>query len=162
MGRSVKAKQAYCLRGEQHAKGMLEHLNLVLANKGFVVKRVIITSVVINEEVANSMQGATIYQFQNTLERKKFAYEQRILNDAEAEQQAKTTKEEERKDENEKARLQQMTKQKEIESIKAITTRIKSEWEAKTNAMINSIDAETELTYNTIVAEANLIENKII
>jgi hypothetical protein len=63
MGRSVKAKQAYCLRGEQHAKGMLEHLNLVLANKGFVVKRVIITSVVINEEVANSMQGATIYQF---------------------------------------------------------------------------------------------------
>ena len=43
MGRSVKAKQAYSLRGADHARGMLDHLNFVLANKGFQVKRVIIT-----------------------------------------------------------------------------------------------------------------------
>ena len=119
MGRQVKAKEAYSLRGEQHAAGMLEHLNLVLANKGVEVKRVIITSVVLNADVANSMQDSTIIQFKNTLERKKFAYEQRIKNDEEEELKAKQIKEEERKDENEKATLQQMGKQKEIESIKA-------------------------------------------
>ena len=119
MGRQVKAMEAYSLRGEQHAAGMLEHLNLVLANKGVEVKRVIITSVVLNADVANSMQDSTIIQFKNTLERKKFAYEQRIKNDEEEELKAKQIKEEERKDENEKATLQQMGKQKEIESIKA-------------------------------------------
>jgi len=82
---------------------MLEHLNMVLANKGVLVKRVIITSVVLNAEVANSMQDSTIIQFKNTLERKKFAYEQRIKNDAEEELKAKQIKEEERKDENERA-----------------------------------------------------------
>jgi len=106
MGRQVKAKEAYSLRGEQHAAGMLEHLNLVLANKGVEVKRVIITSVVLNADVANSMQDSTIIQFKNTLERKKFAYEQRIKNDEEEELKAKQIKEEERKDENEKATLQ--------------------------------------------------------
>jgi len=76
---------------------------MVLANKGVLVKRVIITSVVLNAEVANSMQDSTIIQFKNTLERKKFAYEQRIKNDAEEELKAKQIKEEERKDENERA-----------------------------------------------------------
>lgn len=61
MGRQVKAKEAYSLRGESHAAGMLEHLNVVLANKGVKVKRVIITSVVLNPEVANSMQETTIF-----------------------------------------------------------------------------------------------------
>lgn len=81
MGRQVKAKEAYSLRGESHAAGMLEHLNIVLSNKGVKVKRVIITSVVLNPTVADSMQETTIFQFKNTLERKKFAYEQRIKND---------------------------------------------------------------------------------
>jgi len=106
MGRAVKAKEAYSLRGEKHAAGMLEHLNHALMNKGIQVKRVIITSVVLNPEVANSMQETTIFQFKNTLERKRFAYEQRIKNDQEEELKAKQIKEEERKDENEKATLQ--------------------------------------------------------
>ena len=106
MGRQVKAKEAYSLRVESHAAGMLEHLNIVLSNKGVKVKRVIITSVVLNPTVADSMQETTIFQFKNTLERKKFAYEQRIKNDQEEELKAKQIKEEERKDENEKATLQ--------------------------------------------------------
>ena len=55
MGRQVKARDAYSLRGETHASGMLEHLNIVLANKGVKVKRVIITSVTLNKDVADSM-----------------------------------------------------------------------------------------------------------
>ena len=61
MGRQVKARDAYSLRGETHASGMLEHLNVVLQNKGVKVKRVIITSVTLNAEVANSMQDTTIF-----------------------------------------------------------------------------------------------------
>ena len=48
MGRSIKAVQAYSLRGAQHAAGMLEHLNSTLSNKGIFVKRVIITNVVLS------------------------------------------------------------------------------------------------------------------
>lgn len=81
MGRSIKAVQAYSLRGAQHAQGMLEHLNNNLGNKGILIKRVIITNVVLSQEVASSMQERTIYQFKNTLERKTFAYKQRIKND---------------------------------------------------------------------------------
>lgn len=75
MARTVKAHDAYGLRGEHHAKGMLEHLNLNLGNHGISIKRVIITNVVLDKDVSDSMQEKTIFQFKNTLERKKFAFE---------------------------------------------------------------------------------------
>ena len=83
------------------------------------------------------MQEKTIFQFKNTLERKKFAFDQRILNDQEEEIKTRQIKGEEGKDENEKAQLAQMGKKKEIEAIKAQNRRIKSEWAAKTEALIN-------------------------
>jgi regulator of protease activity HflC (stomatin/prohibitin superfamily) len=61
MARSIKAREAYSLRGEQHASGMKEHLNTNLNNKGIVVKRCIITNVVLDTEVADSMQEKTIF-----------------------------------------------------------------------------------------------------
>jgi hypothetical protein len=61
MARTVKANEAYGLRGEHHAKGMLEHLNLNLTNLGINVKRVIITNVVLDNEVSSSMQEKTIF-----------------------------------------------------------------------------------------------------
>lgn len=67
------------------------------------------------------MQETSIYQFKNTLERKKFAFEQRIKNDQEEEIKAKQIKEEERKDENERAQVQQLNKKKDIDTIKAKT-----------------------------------------
>lgn len=115
MARSIKAREAYSLRGADHAIGMKEHLNNNLNNKGIIVKRCIITNVVLEPEVADSMQEKTIYQFKNTLERKRFSYNQRIKNDAEEEVKARQIKEEERKDENEQASLKQMEKTKEIE-----------------------------------------------
>lgn len=51
-----------------------------------------------------------------------------------------------------------MSKTKEIEGIKAATSKMRSEWKAKTEASINTINAETDLKYNEIVAEAKLIE----
>jgi regulator of protease activity HflC (stomatin/prohibitin superfamily) len=161
LARQVKAREAYSLRGEQHAKGMKEHLNTNLARFGIQVKRCIITSVVLDEEVAMSMQDKTIFQFKNTLERKKFAFEQRIKNDMEEVTKARQVKEEERKDTQEQANLAQMKKSKEIESIKAKISRVTAEWKARTEALISSIDAETDLKYNEIVAEAKLTENKI-
>lgn len=47
------------------------------------------------------MQQQSIYQFKNTLERKQFAFKQRITNDQEEEAKAKQIHEEQRKDENE-------------------------------------------------------------
>lgn len=75
MARTVKAREAYNLRGEQHALGMKEFLNQNLNNKGILIKRVIITSVILDKEIADNMQETTIYQFKSTLERKRFAYE---------------------------------------------------------------------------------------
>jgi regulator of protease activity HflC (stomatin/prohibitin superfamily) len=83
LARSVKARDAYSLRGKEHAQGMLEALNAALNNKGILIKRCIITNVKLDREVAESMQDQTIVQFKNTLERKKFAFEQRIKNDIE-------------------------------------------------------------------------------
>jgi len=104
------------------------------------------------------MQESTIFMFKNTLERKKFAFEQRIKNDVEEIEKIKQLKEEERKDVTEQATLVQMKKDKEIEGVKAKTMRTKAEYEAKTEALVNSIDADTELKYNEIVAEAKLVE----
>ena len=44
MARAVKANEAYSLRGEEHAKGMIEHLNLNMAKNGVKIKRCIITN----------------------------------------------------------------------------------------------------------------------
>ena len=81
-------------------------------NKGILVKRVLITNVVLSDEIANAMQETTIYQFKTTLERKRFAYLQRIKNDTEEEERLKQVKEDERKDEMESAQLKQMEKTK--------------------------------------------------
>lgn len=159
LARSVKARDAYSLRGKEHAKGMYEGLNTALNNKGIQVKRCIITSVKLDETVASSMQDKTIFQFKNTLERKKFAFEQRIKNDIEEIEKLKQMKEEERKDVNEQATLSQMKKDKEIEGIKAKTQRTIAEFRAKTDALVDSINADTDLRYNEMIAEAKLVEN---
>lgn len=54
-----------------------------MSNKGINVKHVIITNVRFPPDVANSLQEKTIFQFKNTLERKKQAFELRTLNDKE-------------------------------------------------------------------------------
>lgn len=105
LARQVKGREAYKLRGEQHAAGMLEYLNLNLNNKGIRVKRCIIKSVKLDNSVAHTLEDKTMTQFRNTLERKKFAFEQRIKNDIEELQKAKQAKEEERKDVVEQATL---------------------------------------------------------
>ena len=161
LARTVKAREAYSLRGPEHAKGMLDSLNTALNNKGILVKRCIITSVHLDKEVANSMQDKTIYQFKNTLERKKFAFEQRIKNDIEEIEKAKQYKEEERKDVIEQATLSQMKKEKEIQGIKSKTQRVVAEFTAQREALVNSIDADTDLKYNEIIAEAKLVETQI-
>jgi regulator of protease activity HflC (stomatin/prohibitin superfamily) len=115
MARTVKSKDAYNLRGETHALGMLNFLNQNLANKGILVKRVMITSVTLDAEIADAMQETTIYQFKTTLERKRFAFNQRITNDREEEEKAKQIHLEERKDEEEQATLKQLDRTKDIE-----------------------------------------------
>ena len=162
IGRTVKASQAYTLRGDQHAQGMVEHLNQQFATHAIIFKRCIITSVVLEESIALTMQNTTVLQFEKTLSKKKFAFEQRIKNDKEEEFKARQVKIEQRKDEEERAKLEQMEKSRAISDLEARTNRVRSEWAAQTEARINSINADTDLKYNTIVAEAKLIETEII
>ncbi len=68
----------------------------------------------------------------------------------------------ERQYEIERAELEQATKIKEIEKVKAQNKRIQAEMKEKTLALVNQINAETDVKYNEILAEANLIENDII
>ena len=70
MGRSVKASQAYNLRGDKHASGMIDHLNNTMQNTAVRFKRCIITNVVLSQEVATTMQDTTIKQFEKTLSKK--------------------------------------------------------------------------------------------
>lgn len=60
---------------------MLSHLKQVMSTKGINMKSVIITNVKLPIDVAHSLQEKTIFQFKNTLERKKQAYELRTVND---------------------------------------------------------------------------------
>lgn len=94
---------------------MQESLRAALSDKCISIKRCIITDVVLDPTAAQTMVETTIFQFKNTLERKKFAYDQRIRNDVEEEVKAKQIKMEERKDVTEKAQLVQLQKVKEIE-----------------------------------------------
>ena len=58
------------------------------------------------------MQDTTIKQFEKTLSKKKFAYEQRIKNDQEEEEKQRLIKEQLRKDEEEKIKLEIMEYEK--------------------------------------------------
>ena len=58
--------------------------------------------------MADSMQERTIYQFYNALERKSFAFRQRVKNDKEEELKQKQILGEKRKDVEEKAKLEQL------------------------------------------------------
>ncbi len=119
LARSVSSKNVYSLRGEKHADQMKAHLKQVMSNKGINVKSVIITNVKLPPDVANSLQEKTIFQFKNTLERKKQAFELRTLNDKEELELLKQMRLQERQYEIERAELEQATKTKEIERVKA-------------------------------------------
>jgi len=54
---------------------MKDNLSARLISQGCIVKRVIITNVKLAEQTAASMQGQSIFQFKNTLERKTFAFQ---------------------------------------------------------------------------------------
>lgn len=140
---------------------MKDYLNTNMNNKGVLVKRVIITDVTLDRDISDNMQEATIYQYKSTLERKRFAFNQRITNDREEQTKAKQEMEEQRKDEMEQAQLKEMTKQKEIDQLKAKIEMVKSEWQANADAKINQINAETDVLFNEITAEARLIEIQI-
>ena len=81
--RGVNSKNIYSLKGKHAENTMLQHLREKLQDKAVNVKSVIITNVVLPEDVAKSMEEKTIYQFKNTLEIKKQAFELRTLNDNE-------------------------------------------------------------------------------
>ena len=133
-----------------------------MSNKGINIKSVIITHVKLPNDVANSLQEKTIFQFKNTLERKKQSYELRIKNDKQALEYLKQQRLQERQYETENAELQQATKTKEVEKVRAQNKRIAAETKERTIALVNKMNAETEVKYNEIIAEANLIETAII
>jgi hypothetical protein len=133
-----------------------------MSNKGINIKSVIITHVKLPNDVANSLQEKTIFQFKNTLERKKQSYELRIKNDKQALEYLKQQRLQERQYETENAELQQATKIKEVEKVRAQNKRIAAETKERTIALVNKMNAETEVKYNEIIAEANLIETAII
>jgi regulator of protease activity HflC (stomatin/prohibitin superfamily) len=84
LARSLHSKKIYDVSGEKHAAPMLEHLKSTMATKGINIKSVIITKVKLPDDVASSLQDRTVYQFKNTLERKKQAFELRTINDKES------------------------------------------------------------------------------
>lgn len=141
---------------------MVQHLRSVMSNKGIFIKSVIITHVKLPTDVANSLQEKTIFQFKNTLERKKQSYELRIKNDSQALEYLKQQRLQQRQYETEQAELDQATKIKEIEKVRATSKRVAAENREKTIALVNQMNAETEVKFNQIVAEANLIETAII
>lgn len=141
---------------------MVKHLRSVMANKGINIKSVIITHVKLPNDVAMSLQEKTIFQFKNTLERKKQSYELRIKNDSQALEYIKQQRLQERQYETERAELEQATKLKEIEKVRATAKRAAAEAKERTVALVNKMNAETEVKYNEIMAEANLIETAII
>lgn len=108
-----------------------------MSTKGINIKDVIITNVKLPPDVANSLQEKTIFQFKNTLERKKQSYELRTNNDKEELEILKSIRNEERKDETERAELEQADMRKQIERIKATRERYVAEINEKTKAMSN-------------------------
>ena len=84
---------------------MKSHLKQIMANKAINIKNVIITNVKLPPDVANSLQEKTIFQFKNTLERKKQAFELRTLNDKEELELLKQMRLQERQYEIERAEL---------------------------------------------------------
>ena len=90
-----------------------------MSTKGINMKSVIITNVKLPNDVAHSLQEKTIFQFKNTLERKKQAYELRTLNDKEELELLRQMRAQERQYEVERAELEQASKTKEIEKVKA-------------------------------------------
>ena len=61
LGRSVNSKHVYELKGQEHAKGIQEYLKKELVNKGINVKSLIITNVLLPEDVAFTIQEKTIF-----------------------------------------------------------------------------------------------------
>lgn len=61
MARSIQSRKIYSVRGEKHAKAMLDHLKSTMQSKGVNIKSVIITNVKLPHDVANSLQEKTIF-----------------------------------------------------------------------------------------------------
>lgn len=124
MARQESSKKIYSIRGEKNAKAMKTFLNDIMSTKGITIKSVIITNVKLPADVAQSLQEKTIFQFKNTLERKKQSYELRTINDKEELELLRAMRREERNDELKKAELEFANKEKEIQKISAMKNRV--------------------------------------
>jgi len=125
-------------------------------------KSLIITNVQLPNEVANSIQDKTIFQFRNTLERKKQSYELRTINDTEEIALIKEIRRQERQAEEENYKKTEADKQREMGNIKAKKEKIVAEINENAKALISNIDATADLKYSEIQAEARLIENDLV
>lgn len=162
LARSKTHLEAYNIKGKEHTEEMIRYMNELFENKGVEIRSVIITNVILDEEVARPLEEKTTYASLKTLERKKQSFELRVLNDEQEIDLLQQTKEEERYSENEKANKLKADIEKEHDKIKAETSKMIAEIEENTIAEVNKIKADAELEAQEIQSETKLIRAKIM
>ena len=82
LARSKTYLEAYNIKGKEHTNEMVRYLNSLFESKGIEIRSVIITNVVIDNAITNMLEEKATYTAAlNALEKKKYIFEVRVLND---------------------------------------------------------------------------------
>ena len=70
---------AYSIKGKLHTQEMVNSLNLVVENKGVIVKSIIITQVELPNDIAGMLEEKTTFQSKNNLEINRHRFQLLVL-----------------------------------------------------------------------------------
>ena len=152
----------YCIKGKEHTNEMVKYLNGLFDSKGIEIRSVIITNVVLDNAIADILEEKATYTAAlNALEKKKYIFEVRVLND----EQEYALKEEKMK----LGRDMEMSKfnksRSEIEKMQrkilAETDKIVAEINEFTRADVKKVDIGGLLEAQAIINETNMLKTVI-
>jgi regulator of protease activity HflC (stomatin/prohibitin superfamily) len=162
LARSKTHLEAYNIKGKEHTEEMLRYMNGIFESKGVEIRSVIITNVLLDDEIADQLEEKTTYTSKNTLERKQQCFELRVINDDQEYSQKKEKMALDREAENEKFRKIKAEIEKELDKINADTEKLIAETKEQANAHVSKVIAQGELDAQEVEAETKMIRANIL
>ena len=145
--------EVYNIKGPTNTNAMKDFLNDMFRNKGLKFTDIIITEVSLPQEIKDPLDQKAQFGSLNELEREKYNFEMKLIDDEEELQATKQRRYEQRDSINEDFSKQLTLKKRELEIIRANAKKSVAEINAQAMAEVAQIQADSELKNEQIKGE---------
>jgi len=152
--------EVYQIKGKTNTQEMKQFLNDMFASKGLEFTDIIITEVLLPDEIKTPLDMKAQFGSLNEMEKEKYNYDMKLIDDAEALELLKQQKYEERDNVNEDFAKKLTHKSRELELVRARAAKSVAEINATAQAERAQIEADAKLKVEEIRGETLVTKAK--